>query len=45
MALVVNGKGDMPLELVMRVQHAVTSAEQTPIYMRFYKEWLVTGLI
>jgi len=41
-ALVVDGK-DVPLELVMRVQRAVTSQKQTPIYTRFWKEWLVPG--
>ena len=41
-ALVVDGR-DVPLELVMRVQRAVTSQEQTPIYTRFWKEWLVPG--
>ncbi|KAK4217483.1 hypothetical protein QBC37DRAFT_369909 [Rhypophila decipiens] len=40
MALVVDGK-DVPLELVLRVKRVVTSTEQTPIYVRFWKEWLV----
>ncbi|KAM7213285.1 hypothetical protein V8F06_011351 [Rhypophila decipiens] len=40
MALVVDGK-DVPLELVLRVKRIVTSTEQTPIYVRFWKEWLV----
>ncbi|KAM7193992.1 hypothetical protein V8F33_007498 [Rhypophila sp. PSN 637] len=40
MALIVDGK-DVPLELVLRVKRVVTSSEQTPIYVRFWKEWLV----
>jgi len=42
MAVVGEGKGgDVPLELVIRVERAVVGLEMTPIYNGFYKEWVV----
>ncbi|KAK0642958.1 hypothetical protein B0T16DRAFT_459153 [Cercophora newfieldiana] len=35
------GKGDVPLEMVIRMERAVVGLEFTPIYNGFWKDWVV----